>query len=96
MRIKHAPPGRNAYWFEDAVEHETLHLGAFAETLEKNLEIYADLLARLYLDNPSLWVEFQSNKTVVVESTSEGFQALIGSTCLRRRIVSRIRAERER
>jgi hypothetical protein len=62
MRIKHAPPGRNAYWFEDAVEHETLHLGAFAETLEKNLEIYADLLARLYLDNPSLWVEFQSTK----------------------------------
>jgi hypothetical protein len=62
MKIKHAPSGRNAYWFEDAGEHETLHLGPFAETLEKSVEVYADLLARLYLENPSLWIEFQSTK----------------------------------
>jgi hypothetical protein len=62
MKIKRAPSGRNAYWFEAAGEHEILHLGCFAETLEKSLEIYADLLARLYLANPSLWMEFQSYK----------------------------------
>jgi hypothetical protein len=62
MKIKRAPSGRNAYWFEDAGEHETLHLGCFAETLEKSVEVYADLLARLYLDNPSVWIEFQSTK----------------------------------
>jgi hypothetical protein len=62
MKIKHTPSGRNAYWFEDAGEHQTLHLGSFAETLDKSVEIYADLLARLYLDNPSLWIEFQSTK----------------------------------
>ncbi len=62
MKIKHGPPGRNAYWFEDAGEHEILHLGCFAETLEKSLEVYADLLSRLYFNNPSLWIEFQSTK----------------------------------
>ncbi len=62
MKIKRAPSGRNAYWFQDTGEHETLHLGCFAETLEKSVEVYADLLARLYLDNPSLWIEFQSTK----------------------------------
>ena len=62
MKIKHAPSGRNAYWFEHADEHDTLHVGSFAETLEKSVEIYADILARLYLDNPSLWIEFQSAK----------------------------------
>jgi hypothetical protein len=62
MKIKHAPSGRNAYWFEDVGEHETLHVGSFAETLEKSVQVYADLLARLYLDNPSLWIEFQSTK----------------------------------
>jgi hypothetical protein len=62
MKIKRAPSGRNAYWFEDAGEHETLHLGCFAETLERSVEVYADLLARLYLDNPSVWIEFQSTK----------------------------------
>ena|SRR2546422_1392198 len=62
MKIKRAPSGRNAYWFEGAGEHEVLHLGCFAETLERSLDVYADLLTRLYLDNPSLWIEFQSNK----------------------------------
>ncbi len=62
MKIKHTPSGRNAYWFESAGEHEILHLGCFAETLEKSLEVYADLLGRLYVDNPSLWMEFQSYK----------------------------------
>ena len=62
MKIKRAPSGRNAYWFQDVGEHETLHLGCFAQTLEKSVEIYADLLARLYLENPNLWFEFQSTK----------------------------------
>jgi hypothetical protein len=62
MKIKHAPSGRNAYWFEDVGEHQILHLGCFAETLEKSLEFYADLLTRLYLNSPSLWMEFQSYK----------------------------------
>jgi hypothetical protein len=62
MKIKHAPSGRNAYWFEDVGEHQILHVGCFAETLEKSLELYGDLLARLYLANPSAWVEFQSPK----------------------------------
>src|SRR5208337_3015018 len=60
--IKHAPTGRNAYWFEGAGEHQVHHLGCFAEPLERSLEVYAELLVRLYLDNPSLWMEFQSNK----------------------------------
>lgn len=62
MKIKHAPSGRNAYWFESEGDHEILHLGCFAETLEKGVEVYADLLARFYLANPSLWIEFQSTK----------------------------------
>ncbi len=62
MKIKRAPSGRNAYWFEGAGEHEVLHLGCFAEPLERSLDVYADLLTRLHLGNPSLWVEFQSNK----------------------------------
>lgn len=62
MKIKRAPSGCDAYWFEDAGEHEILHLGCFAETLEKSLEVYADLLGRLYLADPSLWIEFQSTK----------------------------------
>jgi hypothetical protein len=62
MKIKRAPSGHNAYWFEHAGEHDILHLGCFAEALEKSLEVYADLLVRLYLNNPSLWIEFQSPK----------------------------------
>jgi hypothetical protein len=54
MKIKYAPSGRNAYWFEDAGEHEILHVGCFAETLEKSIEIYEDVLRRLYLNDPSL------------------------------------------
>jgi hypothetical protein len=62
MKIKRAPSGRNAYWFEDVGEHEILHLGCFAEPLDESLKVYADLLTRLYLNNPSLWIEFQSPK----------------------------------
>jgi hypothetical protein len=62
MKIKRAPSGRNAYWFERTGEREILHLGCFAETPEKSVEVYADLLARFYLSNPSLWIEFQSTK----------------------------------
>ena len=62
MKIKRAPSGRNAYWFEGVREHEILHLGCFAETVKKSLEIYGDLLVGLYLENPSLWIEFQSKK----------------------------------
>jgi hypothetical protein len=62
MKIKHAPSETNAYWFEGVGEHEILHLGCFAETLKKSLDVYGDLLGRLYADNPSLWIEFQSTK----------------------------------
>jgi hypothetical protein len=62
MKIKRALSGRNAYWFEGLGEYEVLHLGCFAETLMKSLDVYGFLLASLYHDNPSLWIEFQSTK----------------------------------
>ena len=96
MKIKRAPSGRNAYWFEDAGEHETLHLGPFAETLEKSVEVYADLLGRLYLDNPSLWIEFQSTKRWWLNQRRRDRKLSWKAPVYERRIVSRIRAERER
>jgi len=62
MKIKLAPSGRNAYWFEGMGEHEVLHFGCFAETLEKSLDVYGEVLGRLYVDNPNMWIEFQSTK----------------------------------
>jgi hypothetical protein len=62
MKIKRALSGSNAYWFEGMGEHEVLHLGCFTETLEKSIDVYSGLLGRLYADNRSLWIEFQSTK----------------------------------
>ena len=62
MKIIRAPSGRNAYWFETLGEHQVLHLGCFAETLESALEVYRDLLRRLYQANPDAWMEFPSHK----------------------------------
>jgi hypothetical protein len=63
MKIKRAPSGRNAYWFQTLGEHQILHLGCFAVPLERSLDVYGELLDRLYQANPSAWVEFQSYKT---------------------------------
>lgn len=62
MKIRHKPSELNAYWYESIGEHRVLHLGCFAEPLERCLEVYSQLLGSLYLKDSNLWLEFQSNK----------------------------------
>jgi len=62
MKIKKAPQGPDAYWFERMGEHEILHVGCFSAPFEKAVRLYADFLVRLYDADPRLWIEFQSSK----------------------------------
>lgn len=62
MKIRHEPSALNAYWYASIGEHRVLHLGCFGEPLERGLEVYMQLLGRLYLKDSSLWLEFQSTK----------------------------------
>lgn len=62
MKIKKAPSGSDAYWFERIGEHEILHVGCFSVTVERAVQVYAELLARLYNAESRLWIEFQSSK----------------------------------
>lgn len=62
MEIRRAPSGRNVYWLEPLGNHQILHLGCFRESLERSLDMYAELLSGLSITGERMSMEIQSRK----------------------------------